>query len=271
MRPGMYSLLASIVLTSLVGLATQAAVIVPGDSTGFDYKYEMDAAPSSSDLDGNSSDDFFAGTSTIPGDVLSNASYTGGIATIKDNNTNTGSSVFRTDTGTSVWRTNFLSDTTWMAEVRLQVNDDSSFPEGSGGSLLISGGIAGVSPILKISQDKIEFSSSSGGYTTYMDGTDFTAAYYTFTIGRDADGEGWLWVDDNLLAQDQPSITGLGGGHANGFFVGGESFSGSINGAYEADYIRLNTDFETQVIPEPASGILALLALGMFALIRKKQ
>jgi len=251
----------TLALLAALGASASAAI----DTSTFSHKYEMDAAPSASDLDSNSTQDFYAGTTTIPGDVLSNASYSGGTGIIKDDNTNTNSSVFRTDFGNSIWRNLYLGDTDWMAEIRVKVIDDGQYPEGAAGSLLMSGGISGNSPILRIHTDQIDFSSGAGSYTTYMTTTDFTANFHTFLIGRQGN-LGYLWVDGNLVAASQAIITGLGGGHADGFFVGGESFSSGVNGSYEIDYIRLNTEF----IPAPAALPAGLALLGLVALKRRK-
>lgn len=236
-------------------------------SPAFEFNYEMDAAPSASDLDTNLIPDFYSGASTNPGDVLNNAVYAGGIATIRDNGVAANTSVFRTDTGGSIWRNNFLSDDTWMAEIRVRVNVDPSFPEGAAGTLLVSGGIAGTSPILRIHQNSVDFSTTGNNYTTYLSGTDFTAGFHTFLVGRNGP-EGWLWVDNVLIASQEPLISGLSGGHGNGFFVGGATFSGSVKGAYEIDYIRLSTGFST--VPEPSAFSLLLGGFGLLVTLRQR-
>lgn len=239
-------------------------------STAFDYQYEMATAPSSFDLDGNSIADFFSGTSSVAGDQLNNATYSGGVGSFNDDNTGSNSSVIRGDFTNSLWRANFLGDTTWTAEMSIRIRDDANFPEGSSGSLVVSGGIGGAGPIIRLFKDRIDFSSSSSGYTTYLSGTDFTSDFFVIRMARDAEGEGWLWINDNLVAQDQAPITGLGGGHANSFFIGGESFSSGVNGAWDIDYLRLDTDFH-EAVPEPSPVILLLGGALMMLRVRRRS
>ncbi|MFC4993397.1 PEP-CTERM sorting domain-containing protein [Rubritalea tangerina] len=252
-----------IALLAISGIYSHAAL----NSIDFDYKYEMDVAPSTQDLDSNSTDDFFAGNAGTAGAELNNVTYNGGIGSFKDDNTPGNSSVIRADFTNSIWRNMFLSDLTWTAEARIQIVDDGSFPEGSNGTLVISGGIAGYSPFARVYKDRITFSNGATD-VTYLNGTDFTSKFFDIRIAQDADGEGWLWVDGVLIAQDQAVRTGLSGGYANGFFIGGESFSSSVNGAWNIDYLRLDTDF--QQVPEPTStSLLGLASLSL--LLRRKR
>lgn len=250
--------IAGLALTSLAASASWV-------SNTFDYKYEMGAAPSTFDLDSNSVTDFFPGNSGTAGDQVNNVTYAAGTGTFRDDNTGSNSSVLRTDFGSSLWRTNFAADTTWTAEARIKVLDDPSYPEGSAGTLVISGGIGGASPVVRLHKDQIDF-SSGGSYVTYLSGTDFTTDFFDIAVARDAEGEGWLWVNNELIAQDQPPVTTLGGGHANGFFIGGESFSSAVNGTWEIDYLRLDTDFIQ--VPEPSA--VALFALSALAVCRRR-
>lgn len=248
-----------IAILSATTLASQAAIVLTGDSSGFDYKYEMDTAPNNQDLDSNSADDWFdTGAPTV----------SGGLASITNSGTN--AQIFRGDFALSgnpsIWRALVSAGAAADWTLELSVRKDGG-TQGSGGwfGIATANLTESNSSALTIMDDRIRLTGGSD----YLVGSDFTSGFQTIRIAHDAvDNAYYYWVNGILLNADLSTpIAGTNGGaFDNSTFIG--DYSGSLAGDWSIDYIRLDTD-AIGVIPEPSAAFLG--SLGALMLLRRRR
>ena len=204
------------------------------DSSTFDYRYEMDVAPTLAngvDEDANAADDWFpsvAGGLTLP-------TVSGGVA---NSNTGAGEQLWRTDSIDSISRASIPGDYT----IELSVHVDS---DGNGGA-----GTAGFFGItldhvndtdsfrLNIDASEVNFDGDANSPIATGDNTD---GFHVFRIAYDTSGgsdQYHLWRDGVSLGTFAP---GNGNANSSGIFLLG-NFSGSLGGEWQVDYIRIDPD-----------------------------
>lgn len=242
----------------LIGL--EAAISLTGDSTTFDYKYEMDSAPNNQDLDANSTDDWW--DANVP-------TVSGGVASITNSGNN--AQIFRGDFNggggnDSIWRELVSAGgaADWTLEVRFQKTAGTQGTNGWFGIATANLGESNSSSLF-ILDDRVRLNGGSD----YLMGSNFTTGFQTVRIAHDSvDNAYYYWVNGTLLNDDLSTpIAGTNGTtFDNSTFIG--DYSGSIAGDWEIDYIRLDND-AIAVVPEPSSA--ALLGLGGFALILRRR
>lgn len=244
-------------------IGTHAAITLTGDSSTFDYKYEMDTNPGAQNLDALGAEDWFNGTSG----GFTKPPVSGGFA-----NSNQGTSEillrgdFNAGGAGSVWRElvsgGAASD--WTLEVSVA---KVSGTQGSAGWFGIATANLGESnsSALTIMDDRIRLTGGSD----YLVGSDFTTGFQTIRVAHDAaDNSYYYWVNGTLLNTDlSTAIAGTNGnGFVNNTFIG--DYSGSLAGEWQIDYVRIDTD-AIAAVPEPSSA--ALLGLGGLALILRRR
>jgi hypothetical protein len=251
----------TIAALAVTTMAANAAISLSGDSSTFDYLYEMDVDPTTQDQNSGGGNDWFNGTSGgITSPVVS-----GGFAV---SNNATSAELFRGDFGAggegSIWRETVSGGaaSTWTLEISVANTSSST---GTWFGIATANLAEGNSSAFLIGADRVTV-----GGVDYMVGTDFnTGAYHDIRIAHDAvDNAYYYWVDGTLLNADlSTAIAGTNGtGFDNNTFIG--QYSGSHAGDFSIDYIRLDTD-AIAVVPEPSS--TALLGLGGLALILRRR
>jgi hypothetical protein len=189
------------------------------DSSAFTYRYEMDAAPSTQDLDGNAVLDF-ASVNSPP--------VSGGLA----NGTN--GTTFDANFAGSIWRAQF--GTNFTAEFSVQVLTTGT--EGSYGTLSLTASKgSSIAPWLNIRRSGESWGTVSPAVLGSEVNTD---AQHRFRLARSGNNC-WIWRDDVLLNPGglpfAPSTTIAAGTDA--LFLGDNSGTGN-NGAWRVDYFRLH-------------------------------
>ena len=234
--------------------AANAAITQSAASSTFQYKYEMDVAPNSQNLDGTGGNDWF-GTG-VP-------SVSGGFAV------NTAADqLFRGDFTGSIWRSIANSAAAdWTMEISVAK---------TGGTQGTSGwfGIATAnlnesnSLALFIKDDRVTVSG-----VDYLVGTNFASgAQNIFRIAHDtADNAYYVWVNNTLLntSLSTPIAGANGTKFANSTFIG--DYGSAFAGNYSIDYLRLDSA-AFAAIPEPSTyGLLGAGALAAAALVRRRR
>lgn len=249
----------SLSLLAASALGAGAAITAFGDSTTFDYLYEMDTAPNNQDLDGNGTDDWWdAGIPTVSSGFAANTAdnqiYRGDFNGVGGND--------------SIWREVVSAGAAadWTLEVRV-ARTNQTLPEGANGWFGIAVANLGESNSAKLElhTDYVTFGGNTylAGTTAIGDGT-----YNTYRIAHDAaDNEFYVWVNNTLL---NPNLsTPLNGANGSAFdnstFIG--DYTGGIAGDWSIDYIRL--DNAALGIPEPTAALL--LGLGSLGLLRRRR
>lgn len=256
----------TLTLLAASALGAHSAIIMTGDSSTFDYLYEMDVNPATQNQDARGGIDWFAGTSG----GVTRPEVVGGVA-VSNHAVTPNEVLFRGDFNTggagSVWR-ELVQDgaaSDWTLEIR--VTKVTATTQGSAGWF----GIATAnlnesnSSALTILDDRIRLTNGSD----YMIGTDFTTGYQTIRIAHDtADNAYYYWINGTLLNSDLS--TAIAGTNGNAFdnntFIG--DYSGTIAGDWQIDYIRID-ESAIAAVPEPSS--MALLGLGGLALLRRQR
>ena len=239
--------------------AANAAITQSADSSAFQFKYEMDVAPFSQDLDSNGTIDWRNGGTGNNG----TPSVSGGFA----NNTNT-NQIFRGDDNNSIWRV--LANTAaadWTMEI----------------SVAKTGGTQGTSGWFGIATANLNESNSLALFNKddrvtvsgvdYLVGTNFASgAQNIFRITHDAaDNAYYVWVNNTLLNTSLSTpIAGTNGStFDNSTFIG--DYGSAFAGNYSIDYIRLDSA-AFAAIPEPSTyGLLGAGALAAAALVRRRR
>lgn len=247
-----------LLLTLIIStIGANAAITQFGDSSTFDYRYDMDAQPNNVDLDSNGGDDWW--DANIP-------AVSGGLVTFVNSGNN--AQIFRGDfnagSGGSIWRE--VANTAaadWTLEISARKDGGTQGADGWFGIATANNGESNSSRI-NIHDDRISTSSSQ-----YLVGSDFTSDFVTIRIAHDAaDNEFYYWVNGTLLNVDLSTpIAGVNGTNFNNsIFIG--DFSGSLAGNFSIDYIRLDTD-AIGVIPEPSAIMFGSISL--VSLLRRRR
>ncbi|QQL44945.1 PEP-CTERM sorting domain-containing protein [Sulfuriroseicoccus oceanibius] len=248
-------------------LGAHAAIVAEADSSGFDYLYEMDTNPATLDLDSNSTNDWFGGTvsgATIP------QTYTGGVAYSNDS---AGENLFRVDFGGSILRNNFSDANPMTMELSVSKQGGSQGTLGWFGAALQMPG-ASNSIVVAFADDHVKVRETGGGYSEYLNGTDFTSGFHTMRVAKEGGDNYYIWIDDVLLNADLSTPIGGGNGNFNSggsWFIGDYSSGGFGSADWGVDYIRMEADgaFAPVAVPEPSSAVL--LGLGGAALILRRR
>lgn len=187
-------------------------------SASFAYRYEMDLAASTQDLDANGTNDW----------AVNNAPpVSGGIAS------GTNNLVFDANFTNSIWRAQF--STNFTAEFSVQVLTNGT--EGTYGTLSLTASKGNnVAPWLNIKRS----GQTWGTVSPTSLGSEFnTDAQHIFRVAREGNNC-WVWRDNVLInpggAALTPSTT-IGAG-TNALLLGDNSLNGN-NGAWRLDYLRL--------------------------------
>lgn len=234
-----------------------AAISLFGDSSTFDYKYEMDVQPNNVDLDSNGGDDWW--DANIP-------AVSGGLVSFTNSGNNL--QIFRGDfnagSGGSIWRE--VANTAaadWTLEISVRKDGGTQGSFGWFGIATANLGESNSSRI-NIHDDRISTASAE-----YLVGSDFISDFVTVRIAHDAaDNQNYYWVNGTLLNDDLSTpIAGVNGtSFDNSTFIG--DFTSQIAGNFSIDYIRLDTD-AIGVIPEPSAIMFGSISL-VFLLRRRR-
>lgn len=254
--------LAALIATSI---GAQAAITLTGDSSTFDYKYEMSVNPATQDLDVNGAVDWFP--TAASGSIVPTVS--GGFAN-SNQTTNPKQNLFRGDFAfdgnASIWREVVSAGAAadWTLEIKFSKVSGTQGANGWFGIATANSGESNSSA-LTVLDDRIRLT----GGADYMVGTDFTAGAQTIRIAHDAgDNQYYYWINDVLLNADLSTpIAGTNGSvFDNNIFIG--NYTGSLAGEWQIDYLRIDND-AIGVVPE--SSAIVLLGLGGLALIRRRR
>ena len=248
----------TIAALAVTTMGANAAISLVGASSTFDYKYEMDSAPETQDLDSNGFRDWHnVGMPTVSAGLASNT----GNNQIYRGDINGGSP------SGSIWRRLVSAGAAadWTLELSVA---KTAGTQGSNGWFGIASANLGESNSSRffIKDDRV-----AANDTDYMVGTNFADGnQHTIRIAHDAvDNALYFWVDGTLLNSDLSTpINGVNGsGFDNSTFIGDYSGTG-FDGDFAIDYIRLDND-AIAAVPEPSS--TALLGLGGLALILRRR
>lgn len=230
-------------------LGANGAISLFGDSSTFDYKYEMDVQPNNVDLDSNGVDDWW--DASIP-------AVSGGLVSFINSGNN--AQIFRGDfnagSGGSIWRE--IANTAaadWTMEISVRKDGGTQGSLGWFG-IATANFLESNSSRINIHDDRVSTAAAE-----YLVGSDFTSDFVTVRIAHDsADNEFYYWVNGTLLNDDLSTpIAGVNGTNFdNSTFIG--DFSGTIAGDFSIDYIRLDTD-AIGLVPEPSAFMLSSLSL----------
>ncbi len=254
----------TIATLAVTTMAANAAITLTGDSSTFDYKYEMDVNPGGQNLDSLGAEDWFNGTSS----GITKPPVSGGVAV---SNLTNKEQLFRGDFNAggagSVWRelVSGGASSTWTLEVSMRKTSGTQGAKGWFGIATANSGESNSSAF-EIHDDRV---SLTGG-ADYLAGSDFSSGFQTIRIAHDAvDNAYYYWVNGTLLNADLSTPIAGANGRAfdNNTFIG--NYSGDFgSGEWEIDYIRIDTDAGAAV-PEPSSTVL--LGLGGLALILRRR
>ena len=229
---------------------SSAAIVNQLDSSGFDYKYEMDEPPNNQDLNNGGGDDWWdAGVPSVQNGFASNTAqdqiYRGDFALNGD---------------PSIWRLLANApDAEWTFEIRVAKTGGT---QGTNGWFGIAQANAGESnsSTMGIMDDRIRFNG-----TDYLQGGTFgNGEYQVIRIAHDAaDNELYAWVNGILLNDNLATpIAGANGtAFDNSTFIGDYSGTG-FAGNYSIDYMRLHS---TAVAPVPEPSLLAAVGAASIA------
>lgn len=238
-------------------LGANAAISLFGDSSTFDYKYEMDVQPNNVDLDGNGGDDWWdAGIPAVSGGLVS--------FTNSGNNAQIFRGDFNAGSGGSIWReVANAAAADWTLEISVRKDGGAQASLGWFGIATANLGESNSSRI-NIHDDRVSTASAE-----YLVGSDFVSDFVTIRIAHDAaDNQNYYWVNGILLNDDLSTpIAGVNGSaFDNSIFIG--DFSSSIAGDFSIDYIRLDTD-AIGLVPEPSAFMLS--SLSVISLLRRRR
>lgn len=203
------------IAASLIG--TSVLVAVPTDvldSSEFAFRYEMNVLPNTQDLDGNGTGDFFTNASIIP--------VAGGFATNSAQD-----QIYRGDFGGSVWRSE-VPNGDYTLEFSVQVANSTG--SGAMGLAIEKPGDAGQGLRLNVSQ------SGQSTNSVNLGSTDNTDTQHTFRVVHQGAGQYFLYRDGVAL-NGGAAVTGANNANNDNIFIG--DFSGSLQGDYSIDYLRL--------------------------------
>lgn len=243
-----------------------AAITLTRDSSAFTYLYEMNVNPATQDLNGNTTVDWFAGTtggSTIP------QTYTGGEA-FSNQAAATPQNLFRTDYGGSITRATLANaNSPWTIEVKVRKTGGTQGADGWFGVAMQNPG-ASQSVRVNFEDDRVSY-RTGGSYVDYLTGSDFDdGLHHTMRIAYEGSNSYYVWINDTLLNSDLS--TGFTGGNGSfntsgSWFIG--DFSGGTAGNWAVDFIRYDATGAYAPIPEVSSPLLA--ALATFGLLRRRR
>ena len=257
-----------------------ATVIAPPEpmpqvvSADFAYRYEFDVQPNTLDRDGNGAVDFWTGWNigTITGDV-SSATYTA------NNDTDRVATDFALGGNDSIWREHFLSGD-WTVEVGLKITTPAG-TEGSSGSIalmLATNGNNQENFWLRVGRNDMRITLPGGALQT-IDTNDNTSDFVAIRVAQ-TDGKHYVWRDGELLNASldpadgfawAPNTIGIAGWRTS-FGIAGRRYSGSLGGSVDFDYLRLDATGALAPVPEPATSVLAMLALvALGVCVRRKK
>ena len=247
--------------------SANADIVLFGDSSDFDYKYEMDVDPTTQNLDGAGAHDWFNGTS---GGLTSPQTFSGGVA-FSDTGAATPEELFRGDFNTGgaggVWRELVKAGgaADWTLELRVQKVSGTQGSNGWFAFAMANNGESNSSDFL-VKDDRLTIND-----TDYLVGTDFADGnFHTFRVAHDSvDNELYFWANGMLLNADLSTpINGTNGSaFDNSTFIG--HYSNSHAGEWGLDYIRLDESAIAVPVPEPTS--LALFGFGVLGLTARRR
>ena len=261
----------TIIACCVLAVSASADIIQRKDSSSFTYLYEMDGNPSASDLDSNSTGDFFAGAA---GGLIIPQTYSGGVAS-SNQGAATPENLFRTDFGGSITRSTLSSDTPYTLEWSVRKTGGTQGADGWFG-VAAQNPSNGYSARVNLEDDRVSY-RASGTNVDFLVGTDFAdGAFHDVRLAKEDGDSFFVWVDGILLNDDLSSgFTGGNGSFNSGgaWFLG--DFSGGIGGDWDIDHIRFEPGVAAApLVPEPSTfvlGIAALLGLVGFTRARKNK
>ena len=270
----MISTRAVFVLLSGVTITAQSALLQKdyvdtGSSVAANsvFLYAMDVNPSTLDLDGNSTIDYFAGAAgsqTIP------QTYSGGIgsssqsAAIPEN-------LFRTDIGGSITRSVLLADSPFTLEWSVRKTGGAQGADGWFGVAAQNPG-ATYAARVNFEDDRVSYLTSEGN-ADYLVGTNFAdGEFHTARLAKALGDNYFVWIDGVLLNEDEDS--GWTGGNpsfntAGSWFIG--DFSGGLGGDWDVDYIAFDANGAFAPIPEPSGLVLMAAGLIGLSILRRRR
>lgn len=243
MRRRMRYVVASFCLLATFGVGTSAWA-VPLDqlnSSSFTYKYEMNAAPSTQDLDANGTNDWRADV----GAAFAEPALSGGLAIGAAGTDSTGapSPLFRNDAAGMLNTATVNGSMTVEFSVKLIAGTQEADDAGTFGVVLSQ---PGDTQSFRLNIDEAEVNFNFGGVNPISTPSN-TDGQHVFRIAFDnqngingSDDHYWVWRDDVLLNPDPNTpFVGSNGNAGDLWYLG--DFSGSLSGSWEVDYIRAHS------------------------------
>lgn len=249
-------------LTLSLAMPALAVPTTMVDSSQFTFKYEMNTLLGSQDLDGNANPDWFAGVSG----GITQPTVAGGLG-ISNQAAATPEILWRTDFTNSLSRSTVNGNFTIEASIRL--NGDST-PSNTGGF-----GFAlqqpGQTNSLRFNIDETNVSFNSTGTGAIATGSN-SDGFHLYRIAFEGANNYWVWRDGVLLNTNlaTPFVGSNGSFNASGAWFLGD-FTGSINGNWNVDFIRVTAGSFAPTVPEPATGAMLLTAVAATALRRRRS
>jgi hypothetical protein len=234
-----------VVTLAVIGMAGQAMAGFAGsalDSSSFTYKYEMDAMPSTQDLDGNSVMDFDANES-----AAGNLSVASGIATIVAGSG--GSDYFGSESAGKIWQNKFAGgDFTIECAAKVVSAVPGTDMEGAFQVFASNGNYFGI---------KLDTSKTTTSDRQLLSSADNTDAFHVFRFAQQGSSL-YVWRDGAPVGD---GVTTWPVTYTSMYFGDG---GGSIEGVTQVDYFRVTSGAYAPV-PEPSS--IALLASAIAGLL----
>lgn len=215
---------------AFIAMVVQARADFTGselESSAFDYKYEMDVAPSSEDLDFNTINDFSNfGTNPVSGGILMHT------ATAGDGN------AFDGQAAGSIWPTN-LATGNFTMEWSAQVLTQDSGPDGQWGSFLVFGSNDTRRAAVVIGDSDVQFRYGAENIQVIADSVDNTGAFHTFRVALSStsptETTGYVWRDDVLIHEETYNASSFSAATWFG------DYSGNVAGTTNVDYLRITS------------------------------
>ncbi len=232
------------------------------DSSQFTFKYEMNTLLGSQDLDGNATSDWFAGTSG----GITQPSVAGGLG-ISNQAAAPPQILWRTDIANSLSRATVNGNFTIEASVRL--NGDSTPGNTGGFGFALQQPGQGQSLRFNVDETNVSFNGTGIGAIATGSNSD---QFHLYRIAFEAPNNYWIWRDGTLLNTNLATpFTGSNGNFNNlgAWFLG--DFTGSLDGNWNVDFIRVTAGSFQPSVPEPATGALLLSAITAAALRRRRN